>query len=184
MTNQKLFEKILNSDLLKTNLISISLFITAFELLNQIIIEKPKIMYISGMTDSEITYDEKYGNEVLSRNKSPIFASLHWLQEHNIINESDIDDFNLIKTHRNEVAHEMVSFVTESNRNLNTDIFISLLKLIRKIEKNWFLYFEIEFMSELYANKKLNPNDVISGNEILLQTLIEAAFSEDISESI
>ena len=178
------FEKILNPDTLKTNLISISLFITAFELLKQIIIDKPQTMYMSGIADSKITYDEEeYKNDVLSRNKSPVFASLDWLQEQNIIDADDINHFITIKAHRNEIAHEMVFFVTENNRNLNTDIFVALLELIRKIEKNWFSYFEVELMPDLYENKEPDLNNVVSGNEILIQTLIEIAFTDNNSES-
>lgn len=169
------FEKILNPNLLKNNLISISLFITAFELLKQSIIDKPKLMYLNGFNEKGFIYGVEYDQDVLSRNKSPVFASLDWLKEHDIIENIDIEYFKKVKNYRNEVAHQMVDFVTDKARDLDFSIFQILIDLMKKLEKNWFLYFEIELKPALYESKLINFDKFKSGNELLIQLITELA---------
>lgn len=167
------FEKILDPNTLKRNLTSISLFITAFEMLKQSIIDKPKTMYLSGFDRNELIYDKDYEKEVLGRNKSCLFASFSWLQEYEILDSKDYENFLKIKSHRNELAHEIVSYVTQNDKNLDIEIFQTLIKLIQKLERNWFVWFEAELQPEILNNdNSIAVEHIKSGTEILLDTMI------------
>lgn len=48
---------------------------------------------------------------------------------------SDIDIFESICMHRNELAHEPISFLTSHNREFDIEKFSSLVELFKKIEK-------------------------------------------------
>ena len=41
-------------------------------------------------------------------NRSPLYASLQWLKEHEAISDEDIVIFNEIKKRRNALAHELI----------------------------------------------------------------------------
>ncbi|MEJ1959714.1 MAG: hypothetical protein WDM70_10100 [Nitrosomonadales bacterium] len=60
----------------------------------------------SAFDESGEIIDEKYNTAVLSRNKSPLYASLNWLSETGVIDENDLLSFERIKTARNSLAHQ------------------------------------------------------------------------------
>ncbi|GAI34251.1 unnamed protein product, partial [marine sediment metagenome] len=73
------WERFLNPEILRTNLIVASLFITAFEMLKDSIIGHIRDFFTNGFDENGWIIDDKYKTEVLSKNKSPLYASLAWL---------------------------------------------------------------------------------------------------------
>ena len=64
----------------------------------------------------EYTINEQYKKDVLSKNKSRVYASLLWLKELGAIDQADIDNFDEIREHRNELAHNPLSFIADADK--------------------------------------------------------------------
>jgi hypothetical protein len=105
------WERFLNPDALRTNLIVASLYITAFEMLKESIIERPREFFSEGYDKNGIIVGEKYNQEVLSLNKSPLYASLFWFKDMNAIDNNDIKIFDKIRKCRNDITHEIVNYI-------------------------------------------------------------------------
>lgn len=83
------WERFLNPHILRTNLIVASLYITAFEILKDSIIDRIRQFFSSGFDQNGPIINEKYKTEVLSQNRSPLYASLLWLRDMHAIDKQD-----------------------------------------------------------------------------------------------
>ena len=168
------WKKFLNPDILKTNLIISSLFIAVFEISKETIISRIREFYSTGFDKTEPIIDSKYQTEVLSKNKSRLYASLLWLKKNEVINEQDLTNFEKIKTHRNELAHEMISYISNKNYTIEIELFSTLVNLIDKIEKWWIINVEMAIDSEP-NNHEITENEIIPGISMSIKLLIDIA---------
>ncbi len=72
------WERFLNPETLRSNLIVSAIFLSAYEILRQSIIERIRDFYTTGFDSSGMIVDVKYETEVLTKNRSPVYASLVW----------------------------------------------------------------------------------------------------------
>ena len=172
------WEKFLHPDTLKSNLIAISLFITAYEIFKDSIVEKPVAFFTNGFDEHGSTIDDEYKTDVLARSKSKLYASLLWLKEMGAIEQSNIKVFDSIRQHRNEVAHEPMEFLANSKRNLDISKFHDLTFLLIKIEKWWFVNFELATDPDIFS-EGADPNEVISGSVWTLQLMLDIALGNE-----
>lgn len=168
------WEELLNPDLTRERLISSSLFIAAFELLKQSICGRLKDFYCFGLDESGELIDPKYQTEVLARNRSPVYASLSWLQENGAIEQADLDTFERIKAARNELTHNLYELVAGNFPPGHAHLFAELVALIRKIEVWWLVNVEIPTDPD-YDGQEIQENDIVPGPVIMLQLMLEVA---------
>lgn len=179
--NDKSWKKFLCPKTLRKNLIASSLFITAFETFKTCVIEKPEIFFSNGFNERGVILGESYQSEVLGKNRSKLYASLIWIEEQGAIDKDDIDAFDSIREHRNELVHEPLAFVSSHERNLDLSKFTLLVDLFSKIEKWWFVYFEFALNPEMLPDG-VNPDDVFSGPVLSLQLLLDIALGNEPEE--
>ena len=110
------WEKFLNPEILKSNLVACSLFIATYEILRTSIIDQIKSFFTQGFDGSNWTLSPDYQVKVLSLNKSPFLASQLWLKEMAAINDSDVAAIQQIHDHRNVLAHDLPK-VLDNSRN-------------------------------------------------------------------
>ncbi|HHW7519748.1 TPA: hypothetical protein ACU18R_002284 [Mannheimia haemolytica] len=180
----KNWEKFLSSKELKGNLISISLFITTFELFKKRIIDMP-VEFFSDEFDKDkgwILSQEEYEKNILIKNKNYLYGSLLWFKELNAIDQKDIDEFDKIRKHRNELAHDPFSFISDSEKNLDVEKFSNLIDLLIKIEKWWFINFECEITPDIYT-KSLKLDEVITPSQWQLKLLFDIALGNEPEEN-
>src|SRR5690348_3094171 len=177
----KSWEKFLHPETLRTNLIAISLFITAYETFKARVIEKPATFFCDGFDEHGPILGESYRSEVLSKNKSKLYASLLWIKEQGGVDQSDIDVFDSIRRHRNELAHEPLAFLASHGRDLDTSTFQLLVALLAKIEKWWVVYFELAINPEMLPDGA-NPDEIIPGPIWSLQLLLDVALGNEPEE--
>jgi len=175
------WKKFLHPETLKGNLVAVSLFITSFEMFKDAVVQKPKTFFTNGFDKNGPIVGEEYKTEVLSKSKSPLYASLLWFKEMGAINNSDIEAFNTIRKHRNELAHEILEFITNANKNLDTTIFQTLIQLLSKIEKWWFVNFELAINPDI-AEDDVNLDEVIPGPIWSLQLMLDIALGNEPEE--
>ena len=138
------WEQLLSPKVMQERLISASLYITAYEILKESIIDRIRSFYMVGwnIEDGEIIGSE-YKLKVLSLNNSVLYASLSWLQTRGAINQIDIESFEALKKLRNALAHNLPQLVLQGIDFKIQDNFQKLLELLRKIEVWWIVEFEI-----------------------------------------
>jgi len=168
------WEELLNPEITRERLISSSLFITAFEFLKQSICDRIKDFYCFGFDESGGLLEPKYQTEVLARNRSPVYASLSWLQENGAIEQSDIDTFERIKAARNQLAHNLYELVAGNFPSGHVELFTELVELIRKIEVWWLVNVEIPTNPD-YDGQEIREDAIIPGPVIMLQLMLEVA---------
>jgi hypothetical protein len=177
----KSWEKFLHPETLRTNLIAISLFITAYETFKVRVIEKPEAFFCDGFDEHGLTLGKSYRSEVLSKNKNKLYASLLWLKEQGGIDQSDIEAFDSIRRHRNELAHEPLAFLASHERDLDISKFQLLVALLTKIEKWWVVYFELAINPEMLPDGA-DPDEIIPGPIWSLQLLLDIALGNEPEE--
>ena len=90
------YSDLLDPEVLRPRLTKVSLFIVAFEMLKDTIVDRPKRFFQPGPGDAVNPILEA----IFARNRSPLYAGLDWLRESGAIDESDTKLFEQIKTCR------------------------------------------------------------------------------------
>jgi hypothetical protein len=163
------WEKFLDADGVKSNLVRASLYLLSYELLKNSIVDKIKDMYCTGFMNDENTYSEDYNKKVVHRHingKQNIFlSSLHWLEENGAISKEDIVEIGQIREFRNTVAHELERLIGDSAYNLNENKQKRIFELIRKIELWWIREIDIPTNPD-FDGKEIRDDEIIAGKEI------------------
>lgn len=181
-------EKIFNQELIKSNLIISSMFVTSFEMLKSSIQERLKgFLCINSKfnEDEEIEFEisDDFKNQVLERDIPKInrrkyrdyhlfYSSCLWLKDNNVIDSKDLEDIEMIRKHRNLLSHNPLKLLVDENTNVNKELLKKCQKLLSKIEKWWILNFEIPVNPE-FDGQEIKEEDVKSGRTIYLDYLME-----------
>lgn len=171
------WEDFLNPEILKTKLISASIYLAAFEILKDSIIERIETFFTDGFGPQGNVLSPEYETEVKSRHKSKVRASLEWLKEHEAITTEDIEAFDKIRESRNEVAHEMPNLLGgESSVNFAQQ-FERMVALLRKIEVWWIVNFELA-IDPYFRDAEIDEDGIIPGPLLTLQLMLEIALGD------
>ena len=161
---QENWERFLNPNELRSNMILAAIYIAAFEILKNSIIERIRDFYITGFDTNDWIVDPKYKESVLSRNKSPLYASLNWLKESKVITDEDIKVVNKVKETRNLLAHEITKMLAEGLPSNFVERFDELVFLLDKIEKWWIVNVEIPINPDLAGMEdEIDEDEIIPG---------------------
>ena len=120
----------------------------------------------------------EYKEKVLSLNRSPLYASLKWLQDMNAIDHKDLERFEYIKKCRNTLAHEMLMFASTGVNFDVAEAFDEMIRLLRKIEIWWFENLDMAIDPDAYP-EDLDLEQVIPGPIWSLQMLIDIALGPE-----
>jgi hypothetical protein len=175
------WEKFLNPVTLRANLIHISLFIAAFEMFKARVIEKPETFFSTGFDQNGLVIGDEYKSQVLSKSKSQLYASLLWLKEMEAVDDADIDIFDAIRQHRNEIVHKLLEFLSDDKRDLDVGKFEDLVGLLSKIERWWLVNFELAIDPEMMP-EDANVDDVIPGPILSLRLMLDVALGGEPEE--
>jgi hypothetical protein len=174
------WERFLNPEILRTNIIIGSVYIAAFEILKCSIIERIKDFYTTGFDENGWIVQPEYKNNVLSKDKSPTYASLKWLRASNAIDNDDIGKFDKAKDFRNILAHEFAKILTEGFPEDFSDRFNDMVTLLNKIEKWWIINVEIPTDPHLNdENGEVDESGIIPGTIMNLRLMIDLALGSD-----
>ncbi|WNJ94826.1 hypothetical protein RND59_11875 [Vibrio ruber] len=172
------WERALHPETLKTNIITASIFSMAFEMLKSSIIEKIEGFFTNGFDENGMIVSPEYKEKVLSLNRSPLYASLKWLQDMSAIDYKDLERFEHIKKCRNILAHEMLTFASSGVDFDVAEAFEEMVGLLRKIEIWWFENLDMAIDPDAYP-EDLDIEQVIPGPVWSLQMLIDVALGPE-----
>ncbi|MBM4950769.1 hypothetical protein HYO33_22880 [Vibrio parahaemolyticus] len=169
------WERFLNPIALKNNIITASVHSMAFEMLKSAIEDKIREFFTNGLDENGPIVSEEYRQKVLKLNRSRTYASLYWLKQMDAINDSDLETFERIKRHRNELTHELFKFVSEGCSFDVNGSFNDMIALLKKIELWWFVNLEMAIDPDAYPSdmdlEQVSPSRVW-GLEMLITTAL------------
>jgi hypothetical protein len=172
------WERALHPETLKSNILTASIFSMAFEMLKSSIVGKIEGFFTNGFDENGMIVSPKYKRDVLSLNRSPLYASLQWLKNVSAIDDSDIEKFEHIKKCRNTLVHEMLTFASSGVDFDVQSVFDEMVSLLRKIEIWWFENLEMAIDPETYP-PDLDLDEVVPGPVWSLQMLIDVALGPE-----
>jgi hypothetical protein len=173
------WERFLDPAILRTNLITTSIYIAAYELLSDAIVDRIRDFFFRGFDEAgAIITDTKYQVDVLSKNRSPVYASLQWLKESKAIDDSDMASFEQVKKCRNMIAHEMIRMAAEGLPSEWSDRFKDMVTLLDKIEKWWIINFEIPINSD-FDGQEIDANEIVPGRIAGLRMMLDIALGSE-----
>ena len=172
--------KFLNPKIMKQCFVLSSCFITLHEILKETIIDNLRDFFV--LVEDEKHLDE-YNNKVLSKDKKgrALNASIIWLLENNVINDNDISIINKIAVHRNEIAHNMMSILADSGKDVNVKLMVLAQQLITKIDRWWIINVEIPTSGEYTFNdvQKMDQNSINSLRSLVTELMVQVALGND-----
>ena len=168
------WERFLDPDVVRPSLFLATMFITTFEILKDSIVDDIRGFYTNGFDEHGLTVSSDYQAEVLSKNKSPLYASLQWLRENDAIDDEDLLTFEKLKSTRNLLAHQLFAVVTGQVKSGHESQFDDLVKLLRKIGVWWVVNVEIPTNPD-YDGKEIDEEGIVPGAVLTLQMLIQVA---------
>lgn len=172
------WENFLNPEALRPQLITACIYISAFELLKATIVDRIKDLFTNGFDRTGWRIDPKYQLTVLSKNRSPIYASLEWLKEANVIDDGDIAAFERVKGFRNELAHDLIGVLFRGLPPNLAERFSEMVGLLDKIERWWIVNFEIPINADL-DGMEIDEAKVMPGPILGLRLLLDVALGSE-----
>jgi len=173
-TTHDRWERFLDPDVLRPSLFIATMFITTFEVLKDSVVDRIRSFYTNGFDENGPLVGPEYQIEVASKNKSLIYASLDWLQEHEVIDDKDLATFEQLKRTRNQLAHQLFAVVTGQVESTHEAQFEVLVELLRKIEVWWVVNFEIPTNPD-FDGQEIDEAGIVPGAVLSLQMLIQVA---------
>lgn len=173
------WERFLTPQILRTTMITVSVFITTFELLKDSIIERIRDFYWTGYEEGlGDIIDPAYNTKVLSINNSPLYASLIWLKNSGAISEDDIAKFDIVKNTRNKMAHEINHLIMQGLPSDLQERFNDMVGLLLKIERWWIINVEIPTNPDI-SDKEIDENGIIPGPIASVRMMMDIALGTD-----
>ncbi|MCY3728464.1 MAG: hypothetical protein OXF97_05645 [Nitrospira sp.] len=173
------WEEFLNPEVTRPRLIAASIYIAGFEVLKEAIVDRTRDFFWMGFDESGDHIDLRYQSDVRARNESPVYASLSWLREMNVINDADIGVFDRVKACRNTLAHKL--FSTLASEGLPPDFeqrFTEMVALLHKIEVWWIVNVEIPANPD-YDGSHIDEEEIVPGRLAGIQLLRDIALGDE-----
>jgi len=175
------WEKLLNPPVLRQNLISASVFISAYEICKDSIIDKPKSFFTDSWSTEKIECSEKYKSEVLSLAKSPLKSSFLWFKELGAVDDKDIDNFSKARELRNKIAHNLPNFISDPEYEIDQKVFEGLLDVTHKIGVWWVINCELPTNPD-YNGEEIDVSEIQIGTIMMVRMMMDIAYGNEPEE--
>ena len=179
---QESWENFLNPKVMRPLLITASIYITAFESLKESIIGRIRDFYIMPLFEADEESKKNYNEKVLSRNKSPLYASLDWLKENGVIEDKDIQALDDVKECRNALAHDLFKKISTNEFPDLESRFQAMLELLNKIEIWWIVNVEIATDPD-FDDSEIDESKIQPGPVMVLKMMIDVALGDEATAS-
>ena len=132
------WEKFLNPKTLRQNLVAASVYLAAYEMLKQALIDQLRGFYSNSWSAEDgWIVSESYGKKVLSLDKKEMVACAKWFRNSGALTDDDLLVLSDIAKHRNTVAHELPSLLSSVEQEVSLTHLRCIFALIIKIDKWW-----------------------------------------------
>jgi len=162
-------EKLLKDGIIKRNLILSALFLFAYEVLKQSILDDVFSFLVFDDTEEQVAAD-KAELRKLDRNKWT--ASCLFLEDLGIISHEDLDAIGEIEEHRNTIAHEMPRLLLDQALDVNIAHLNSIVRILQEVDR-WRKEFDV-----LPMHPELDVDEVYSGRMMIVGKIMWDVLSE------
>lgn len=175
-------ERIFSPERIRLNLVLASLYLTAFEVLRNSIVEHIKDFFViypgTGDNAERIRgrmlnqYEQEVGVNFSSPDNYKLIPSCRWLQKNGVLSQEEIDEIKEIRDHRNSLAHNLPELIlSEDALIVNLERFKHIREILRKVELFWIrVDMDIKGIDEDVSDEN------ISGGESILDVIISTVF--------
>lgn len=176
------WEKLLDRQTLRTNLMLASLYLTAYELLHTTVVDRIRCFFVPGFVDGldDQTRQDEY-QEVRQLNKNPFLASCQWLEQNGTVSADDLSVIKDIKHHRNEIAHELPNLLSDVDREISFGHLHQIRHLLRKIGIWWARNVHLVADPD-FDGVEVRDEDIHPGTSLVLAEIIRIALENEPDE--
>lgn len=177
------WEKFLNPDFLKQNLLQGGLYLAAFEMLKGSLVGRPRDFFCFEVIDGEISTSQatpEYAKKVLSLHAHPYTASVLWWRNQGAISDKEVELLRYIREHRDQIAHNMPKMIGTIEHSINLDLLNAIEAILAKID-NWWIQ-NVEAGTDPEAFERFNQEDLdaaTSMNSFFLSMMIRMVSGDD-----
>lgn len=171
------WEKLTNPETLRESLMGASVFISSYEMCREFVVSKPKTFFCNSLDESDIDQAE-YNKNILSLHKSPLKASLLWFKSLGAIDDNDLKNFNEAREHRNSIAHNLPSYISDPNFAVDLKIFEALLETTHKVGVYWVVNYEMGLDPEIDIDN-VPTEDIKIGTILMINMTMQIAFGKE-----
>lgn len=173
------YETMLHPDELRTALSVVALYVLAFEMFRDGVIDHLRIMYSSGFDANGWIVDEaEYRANVASRHSSPFQASLLWFRANDALTDSDLLVIDELRETRNRLVHRLSELLGTAGIGDAATGFGQLVPIFRKVEIWWIRNFEMAINPEM-ASAAVSDDEIQPGPMIMLRMLADTAIGDE-----
>jgi hypothetical protein len=166
----KAWEKFLDPQKLKRSLIEASIFITAYELLKEEIIDRPKSFFIYG-DENQPESRLEYKKRVKALHKDTFIASCLWLQNQGAVTSQDVKQIFQIREHRDAITHELPKLIGSTKLQVDKGLLECLNELITKISRWWALEVDVP-TNPHFDHVEVKEENVQTGSMMFMQVVL------------
>jgi hypothetical protein len=166
-------ERLLSKEVIKENLAKAGLYVIAYEMVKNSIVERPK-----GFSTMSGEGDGCYREIVLSKHGNPFIASCRWFQDEGAITEQDIAELLEFREVRNRIVHELPNVLLEPQLQVDASKLAKLYTLLCKIDQWWITHFEIP-CNEDFDGEDVDELEIQSGSIQFLAHVIRVVYDLD-----
>jgi hypothetical protein len=187
---QKDIQKITSTEIQKKALILASLILTAFETLKYVLVDQPwgffrKIIgFDSGKEVIEVSKVFKDELQEIrkdlpkSKRGNLLIEMAFWFKKHGVLTETDIGTVEQIQSYRNEVAHELLKYLVDSDFGVDINYLFKIREISEKVELWWIKEVHIPTCEE-FDGVEVKDSDIHSPKIFLLDHFLSIALEMD-----
>ncbi len=176
------WQKFINPQTLRKNLVAASIFITAYEMMRDALVGQLRQFFTNDWRSDETwAPSQEYTEKVLALDKREVVACALWFKNSGALSEEDLALLKKIANHRNEIAHELPALITTDGRDVSIALLRSIHHLTSKIDNWWIRNVEVptnpDFDDRYPTEKELD--EAVSLRMIFMSLLIQVAEGDD-----
>lgn len=160
-----------------TALVRAGTLLTGYELVKTAIVDEVKGFFVQGSNEDGMLYSPGYQRDVLSLGKNTFEASVKWLIQMEALTQNQADSLEVIRTHRNELAHELARFVVDPDANVSVDRLTDLQGIMRSLDRFWG-GITVDTNPD-FDGVDVDRGSIVSGSGLLLAYLLQIAGVEE-----
>lgn len=127
----------LRPETIATNVITASLYLTAYELLKSAIIDDTKSFFQNNFVNGDWVTSPEYETKVKAMEDDVFKASCMFLQSMSVLTSADIEELRSLRAERNKIAHELPAILLSPEKSIDVQLFHRVYHYLALIGRFW-----------------------------------------------
>jgi hypothetical protein len=178
------FEKIVNKDELKSNIIFYAIYLLIFECFKNKFIEDVKgFLCDISVKDGKLNYRESSEYIKIKQKKYNgkinIFVNtMQWLMQNGAMDSKEFQKLIDIRDDRNKIGHELLLLLSEERNKLMEANFYECIRIFNRIDKWWINNIEIPISADEIPSEYV-PDEVFSSSWLLCEVILNTIYGDN-----